>query len=203
MKVSALAPVIWWLSLIFSSPAAHAQAKGSAEILFAAANRERVARGLLPLKWSSSLTNAARLHVMRLAERNILSHQLPGEPSPSDRAAQADARFSSFAENVAEGPNAEGIHRQWMNSPPHRANLLDPHLDSIGIAVAEREGTLFAVEDFSLEIARLSLTEHTSLPSCCTMRQRTYRLCPTSSSSDCRQAGSTALWWARVRVTPS
>jgi hypothetical protein len=46
-----------------------------------------------------------------------------------------------------------------MNSPPHRANLLDPHLDSIGIAVAEREGTLFAVEDFSLEIARLPLTE--------------------------------------------
>ena len=69
----------------------------------------------------------------------------------ADRASQAGARFSSLAENVAEGPSAEAIHREWMNSPPHRANLLDPQLDSVGIAVAERNGILFAVEDFSLE----------------------------------------------------
>jgi len=66
------------------------------------------------------------------------------------RAAQAGAHFSSLAENVAEGPDAATIHAEWMNSPPHRANLLDPQLDSIGVAVAVNNGTLFAVEDFSL-----------------------------------------------------
>jgi hypothetical protein len=67
-----------------------------------------------------------------------------------ERAARTGAHFSSLAENVAEGPDAATIHAEWMNSPPHRANLLDPHLNSIGIAVAMNNGTLFAVEDLSL-----------------------------------------------------
>jgi len=159
MKLSRVLAASCCLLLTASWLGAYPQASGKEQVLFAAANRERVARGLLPLEWSSSLADAARLHAVRMAERNTLSHQLPGEPSPANRATQAGARFSTLAENVAEGPNAEGIHRQWMNSPPHRANLLDPHLDSIGIAVAERNGTLFAVEDFSLAVAKLSLAE--------------------------------------------
>ena len=46
-----------------------------------------------------------------------------------------------------------------MNSPPHRANLLDAQLDSVGIAVAERNGVLFAVEDFSLAAGKLTVGE--------------------------------------------
>ena len=79
------------------------------------------------------------------------------------RASEAGARFSSLAENVALGPSPESIHRQWMNSPPHRANLLNGNLDSVGIAVVERNGTLFAVEDFSLATGKLSLTEQEEL----------------------------------------
>jgi hypothetical protein len=94
-----------------------------------------------------------------MAAQNTLSHQLPGEPGMAARASQAGARFSSLAENIAEGPNAETIHREWMNSPPHRANLLDAQLDSVGIAVAERDGVLFAVEDFSLAAGKLSVEE--------------------------------------------
>jgi hypothetical protein len=94
-----------------------------------------------------------------MAARNTLSHQLPGEPGMVDRASQAGARFSSLAENVAVGPSAESIHKQWMNSPPHRANLLDAKLDSVGIAVAEQNGSLFAVEDFSLAAGKLSVEE--------------------------------------------
>ena len=173
------------LPLTFSSPASHAQAKGPAEVLFAAANRERVARGLLPLEWSSSLADAARLHAVRMADQNTLSHQLPGEPSPADRASQAGARFSALAENVAEGPTAEDIHRQWMHSAPHRANLLDPHLDSIGIAVAERKGTFYAVEDFSLAIAKLSLEEQEATVDA-KLRSRGLRLL--NDNSDARRS---------------
>ena len=67
----------------------------------------------------------------------------------AERASRAGARFSALAENIAEGPSAEVIHREWMNSPPHRANLLDPQLDSVGHRRAEGNGALFAVEDFS------------------------------------------------------
>ena len=145
--------------LTFSWLPAHTQSNGPAQMLFESANHERGAHGLRPLKWSDTLAAAARQHALRMAAKNSLSHQLPGEPGMAERASQAGARFSSLAENVAEGPSPAVIHRQWMNSPPHRANLLDPQLDSVGIAVTERNGILFAVEDFSLAAGKLSVEE--------------------------------------------
>jgi uncharacterized protein YkwD len=133
--------------------------------LFDAANRERAAKGLSPLRWDESLATAAREHAQLLAQRNILSHQLPGEPPLEDRARQAGARYSVIAENVADGATPEAIHIGWMHSAPHRENLLAPELTSVGIAVAasqERKITgrvLFAVEDFSLAVANLSYEE--------------------------------------------
>ena len=52
-----------------------------------------------------------------------------------------------------------------MNSPPHRANLLDPKLNSVGIAVENRDGILFAVEDFSRSTGELSLPEQEGIVS--------------------------------------
>jgi uncharacterized protein YkwD len=132
---------------------------GAEQALFDSANRERTAQGLSPMRWDSALARAARDHALRMAQQNSLSHQLPGEPDLTARATRAGARFSTIAENVAEGPSAAAIHAQWMKSPPHRANLLDDDLDSIGIAVAERNGMLFAVEDFARAVPSLSLKE--------------------------------------------
>jgi len=136
---------------------AHSQEHGPAQILLDSANRERAANGLGSLRWDPALAAAAQQHAQRMASENTLSHQLPGEPDMLARAKQTGARFSSLAENIAEGPNAESIHKQWMHSPPHRANLLDPQLNSIGIATVERGGSLFAVEDFSLATQKLSV----------------------------------------------
>jgi len=88
---------------------------------------------------------------------HALSHQFPGEPPMQDRARHAGARFSLIAENVAEGPNVPGLHSQWMNSPPHRANLLDRGLNAVGIAVLQSGNVLFAVEDFATAVPTLSL----------------------------------------------
>lgn len=143
----------------FSLSPAKGQENGPAKLLFESANHERAAHSLAPLKWSTSLAAAARQHAQRMAAQNTLSHQLPGEPGMKDRASQSGARFSSLAENVAEGLSAESIHHQWMNSPPHRANLLDAQLDSVGIAVVDHGGVLFAVEDFSLAAGKLTVGE--------------------------------------------
>jgi hypothetical protein len=151
------------ICLAFCALRIGAQADGPAQALFESANRERASRGLAPLKWNPALAAAARQHAQRMAAQNTLSHQLPGEPGMADRATQAGARFSALAENVAEGPTAEVIHREWMNSPPHRSNLLDPQLDSLGVAVAEGNGVLFAVEDFSLETPKLSVKEQEAI----------------------------------------
>jgi Cysteine-rich secretory protein family len=165
MKMAAISALIAVVILGASAQPATAQGKpGDAEqTLLHLANHERIARGLAPLKWSPTLAEAAHEHAIRLAQQNTLSHQLPGEPGLADRASREGVRFSILAENVAEGPSAEGIHEQWMHSAPHRANLLDQQLDSVGIAVADRNGTLFAVEDFSAAVAELSIREQEKL----------------------------------------
>ena len=126
-------------------------------ILLNAANRDRAAAGLQPLQWDPALAVAARQHAQRMVQMKALSHQFSGEPPMQDRARHAGARFTMISENVAEGANVPGLHTQWMNSPPHRANLLDPGLNAVGIAVVQSGSILFAVEDFATVVPTLSL----------------------------------------------
>ena len=117
--------------------------------LFAAVNQARRAQGLAQLRWDESLATAARRHAEVMAERGSAQHGFAGEPSLSARVKQAGAHFSWLSENVIQGPSTEFIHVQFMKSPPHRANILDRDMDSIGIGVVEQRGQLFAVEDLS------------------------------------------------------
>ncbi len=148
------------LLALLLTPTLHAappQSSAADVTLFNAANRDRSAAGLPPLEWDAALAASAHQHAVRMAQANTLSHQFPGELPMQDRARQAGARFSLIAENVAEGPTVTGLHTQWMNSPPHRANLLDPDLNSVGISVVQAGNMLFAVEDFSTAVPALSV----------------------------------------------
>jgi hypothetical protein len=51
------------------------------------------------------------------------------------------------------------IHQGWMNSPPHRANLLNPNVDRVGIGVVSYNGLYFAVTDFARGVTALSQTQ--------------------------------------------
>jgi uncharacterized protein YkwD len=139
------------LGIMLAWPAQGETAASSriARELFASVNQARRAQGLAPLRWNDSLAVAARRHAKVMAERGSARHGFEGEASLSERAKQAGARFSWLSENVTQGPTPGFIHSQFMNSPPHRANILDTDMDSIGIGVVEKGGQLFAVEDFS------------------------------------------------------
>jgi len=50
---------------------------------------------------------------------------------------------------VVRAANARSAHTQFMNSPNHKANILDSDINSIGIGAVEQGGELFVVEDFS------------------------------------------------------
>jgi len=166
-----LVTIAFLVAVLFSSPTitvnAVPQTFNAERALLEDANRERVAQGLAPLHWNANLAAAAHAHALLMAQRGTLSHQFPGEAPLQDRARSAGARFTEVAENVAEGPSAEMIHAGWMHSPPHRANLLDPELTDIGIAVAVgapgpgsgRSPMLFAAQDFTQAVAELSLTD--------------------------------------------
>ena len=117
--------------------------------LFASVNQVRRAQGLSPLRWDESLAAAARRHAEAMAEHGAARHGFEGEPSLSARVKQAGAHFSWLSENVTQGPSPQFIHTQFMKSPPHRANILDRDMDSIGVGVVEQGGQLFAVEDLS------------------------------------------------------
>jgi hypothetical protein len=117
--------------------------------IFQLTNRDRVARGLQPLHWDASLAAAAQAHAERMAGESTLSHEYPGEGDVSQRAARAGAHFQAIAENIATGPSPEAIEAEWMNSTPHRRNILDPQMNAIGVGVVARRGNYYAVEDFS------------------------------------------------------
>jgi hypothetical protein len=165
MRKSFFFGIVLFVIVSTGAQTAMAQAGNSTpeKLLFASANRERASKGLSPLQWSAVLAAAAQQHALRMAQENTLSHQLPGEAGLKERIAQHGGHFVSMAENIAEGPSAATIHQEWMKSPPHRANLLDPQLDSLGIGVAERSGILFAVKDFSLGGGTLSIPEQEHL----------------------------------------
>lgn len=118
-------------------------------------NQDRAAQGLGPLRWSPELAHAAQLHDERMVQRNDLQHQFADEPDVPTRAGQAGAHFRAVAENIALGPNAADIERQWMHSAMHRTNILDPRMNVIGIALVHQRGEVWAVEDFAQAVEAL------------------------------------------------
>jgi hypothetical protein len=146
--------------LFFPAKAFPQQTPGPDEkFLLDAVNYERANEKISPLKWDANLAAAARAHVQEMVTRNRLSHQFLGEPNLTARASNAGARFSSVAENIAEAPSVDELHIGWMNSFPHRANIMNPKLTAIGIAVEMRGTQYFAVQDFSTAVGSLSREE--------------------------------------------
>jgi hypothetical protein len=139
-------------ALILAAPLAIAQTlpTRAEQTLLQLTNQTRAAHNLPPIHWDSDLARAARVHAQRvLHEKGELQHQYPGELDMTTRGAQAGAHFTTIAENIGRGPDPATLHQTWMGSPTHRANILDPNLDAIGIAVIPDQGLLTAVEDFS------------------------------------------------------
>ena len=138
------------LLLAASALPAHAQTVAE-QYLVQLANQHRAERGLAPLVWDAALASAAHTHALRvLRDPAAIEHQYPGEPDLTTRASQAGAHFSTVAENLAgSASNVVEIDRSWMASPTHRANILNPSLTSIGIAILPSHGAFYAVEDFS------------------------------------------------------
>ena len=129
------------------------------QYLFQSINAERAAASLPPLTWSDSLTGAAAYHAGQMRAAGTISHQFKGEPDVAERAAHFGARFSRVAENVATSPSVLQMHTALMNSPHHRENILDPKVNTIGIAVLTQGRQLWAVEDFAHDVQNLSLDE--------------------------------------------
>ena len=95
-----------------------------------------------PLDMEGSLRCAARVHSLDMNERNFFAHNNPSGQTPWYRIAQAGYTQSPVGENIAFGSStAEGVMEQWMNSPGHCANIMEPSYDYMGAGYLD--GTVY------------------------------------------------------------
>jgi uncharacterized protein YkwD len=128
-----------------------------AEELMQLANQARAAAGAPPLRWDNSLAEAAaRKHTLRMASEGPIAHQYPGELNVSERAGLTGSHFDLIEENVAVAHTVEAIQDGWMQSKPHRENMLSHEVDSVGIAVVASRGVLYATADYSRNVQALT-----------------------------------------------
>lgn len=158
MLIAAAALFLWLAPRASSAPAGRPSTSAE-QMLYDAVNRERASIGLRELQWDTALANAARLHTTLLADHDALSHRFDGEADLQTRLRMAGAMFRLVAENVAEAPDVASLHIAWMNSPPHRANILDPQVNAIGIAIERRGNQLYATQDFSASVSPMTKEE--------------------------------------------
>ncbi|MBP2474646.1 uncharacterized protein YkwD [Crossiella equi] len=97
---------------------------------------ERRKNGCAALKPDERLAKAARGHSADMAKNNYFSHNSQDGRSPSDRA-RAQGYPSGAGENIAAGQaDPEAVMKSWMDSPGHRANILNCGYKSLGVGVA-------------------------------------------------------------------
>jgi uncharacterized protein YkwD len=119
------------------------------QALLALANQSRQKVGAPPLMLDAGLSQAARIHAEAMVEAQQLSHQFDGEPSLPQRLADTTKlQLDQEGENVAYDYDAEHGHEHLMLSPPHRANLLNPEYNVVGMGVVRSGERLYIVEDF-------------------------------------------------------
>jgi len=118
-----------------------------ADSVLSLTNQQRANNGLAPLVWDPHLELVAQAHARDMGLRQFFDHVNPDALSPADRLdAVNTAPWTSRAENIFAGiadpvqDSAQLAVTGWMNSAPHRANILDPGLSSLGVGVYYHTG---------------------------------------------------------------
>lgn len=100
-------------------------------------NQARFGHGLGPLTMDVKLQQVARAHSRDMFVRGYFSHVDPDGHDPFDRMRAAGIQFETAGENLAYAPSVEIAHEGLMNSPGHRANILNPDFGKVGLGVID------------------------------------------------------------------
>ena len=124
------------------------------------ANQSRQKAGAGPLTLDAGLSQAARIHALAMLEARQLSHQFSDEPAlPVRLAKMTKLQLDQEGENVALDYSAADGHKHLMLSPPHRANLLNPAYNVVGLGVVRSGDSLYIVQDFGHAVPGYSADE--------------------------------------------
>ncbi|MFS0690429.1 S-layer homology domain-containing protein [Sporosarcina sp. 179-K 8C2 HS] len=116
-------------------------------------NNERLQQNIAPLKHDMSLSTIAQAKADDMAENNYFTHNSPTYGSVGDMLDHFGYEWSGYGENIAKGyTTAETVVEGWMESPGHRANILQSRFTNIGIGYAiDKNGTPYWVHQFSVQ----------------------------------------------------
>jgi uncharacterized protein YkwD len=100
-------------------------------------NQFRAANGVAPLALNGLLAKSAQDYAVVMASVNVMSHTGPDGSDPGSRITAAGYSWSTWGENIAEGyTTPEAVVNGWINSPEHRANMLNAAFHEIGVGYA-------------------------------------------------------------------
>jgi uncharacterized protein YkwD len=100
-------------------------------------NKERQKENLPALKADPELTIVARAHSKDMFVRGYFAHVGPDGSTPFDRMKKAGVRYLTAGENLALGQTLTICHNGLMNSPGHRANILERSYGRVGIGILD------------------------------------------------------------------
>ncbi|KES06541.1 membrane protein [Streptomyces toyocaensis] len=124
-----------------------AESAAAAEVL-RLVNAERAKVGCSPVAASSALTDLATAFSDDMAKRGFFDHTDPDGDTPWDRAKAAGVNGLG-GENIARGQaDAEAVMQAWMDSPGHRANILNCDFKTLGVGVHMGPGGPWWTQNF-------------------------------------------------------
>jgi len=99
-------------------------------------NKARTSAGVGALKFDMDLMKTARLKAKDMVDKNYFDHQSPTYGSPFDMMRQFGISFKTAGENIAGNQSVQAAFDAWMNSPGHKANILNGSYNYTGIGIA-------------------------------------------------------------------
>ena len=100
-------------------------------------NAERAKAGLRALTADTETLDVSRAHSRDMFERSYFAHVTPEGRSPFDRLRAARLTYRAAGENLALARTLDMAHTGLMNSPGHRANILNPAFGRVGIGIVD------------------------------------------------------------------
>ncbi|QNP66151.1 CAP domain-containing protein [Streptomyces genisteinicus] len=126
-----------------------AASNGAEAQVLALVNKERAAAGCGPVTANARLTQAADDYSDVMAASGVMSHTGPDGSTMTSRVEAAGYAWSTLGENIARGQaDAEAVMDAWMNSPGHRANILNCSFDELGVGVHMGDGGPWWTQNF-------------------------------------------------------
>ncbi|MFI2206594.1 sigma-70 family RNA polymerase sigma factor [Streptomyces sp. NPDC020192] len=136
-----------------TSPQAPPTASGQVAQVIALVNQQRAAAGCAPVSENAELDKAAQGHSDDMAARSYFDHVSPDGTDPGQRITAAGYHWSTYGENIAQGqPTPQAVMDAWMNSPGHRANILNCGFKELGVGVHNGSGGPLWTQDFGAKL---------------------------------------------------